>query len=170
VSDSEEHLVERQNTLHKTVPCKHPREFGGTEHPYDVVPATKENFLPHTNFERVVAWHILFDVPSPVKPGFPSVERQVLREDLIQEESNELSVAIANRDLVGVADALADLLYVVYGTAAEFGLPIDDIFEEVHRSNMSKAGPDGPIYREDGKVLKGPNYSPPVLEKFLEER
>ena len=167
MSDSEER---QGRELHRIVPCRHLREFGGVEHEYDVIPATREDFLPHTNFERVVAWHKLFGVPCPTKPGFPSVERQWLRTDLIDEELDELDVAITNKDLVGVADALADLLYVVYGTAAEFGLPIDDIFKEVHRSNMSKAGPDGPIYREDGKVLKGPDYSPPVIEQFLEDR
>jgi len=72
-------------------------------------------------------------------------------------------------NVVNLAKELADLLYVVYGTAAAYGIPIDDVYREVHRSNMSKLGPDGkPIYREDGKVLKGPNYTPADIQKVLD--
>jgi predicted HAD superfamily Cof-like phosphohydrolase len=87
---------------------------------------------------------------------------------LIEEELNELKEAIANDDLVEVADALADLLYVVYGAGAAFGINLDACFHEVHSSNMSKLGEDGkPIYREDGKVMKGPNFREPALRDIL---
>jgi predicted HAD superfamily Cof-like phosphohydrolase len=81
---------------------------------------------------------------------------------LIEEEAAEFREALEAGDLVEVADAIADLLYVVYGAAVTFGIPIDEVFSEVHRSNMTKLGADGvPIYREDGKVLKGPSFEPP---------
>lgn len=124
---------------------------------------------PMTNFERIVEWHDRFGVPSYRRPIFPSAERVALRKELMQEEMlKELFPAMDNEDLVEIADGLADLLYVVYGTAAEYGIPIDEVYAEVHRSNMSKLGEDGlPIYRADGKVLKGPNYSPPDIEAIL---
>jgi predicted HAD superfamily Cof-like phosphohydrolase len=88
---------------------------------------------------------------------------------LIREEVSELEEANSFSDLVEVADALTDILYVVYGMAHAYGIPIDECFEEVHRSNMSKLGEDGkPVYREDGKVIKGPNYSKPDLKKVLQ--
>ena len=93
-----------------------------------------------------------------------------LRLNLIKEEVEELKQAIEQNDLIGIADALTDILYVTYGAGATYGIDLDSCFEEVHRSNMSKLGVDGqPIYREDGKVLKGPNYSPPDLKKILYE-
>jgi predicted HAD superfamily Cof-like phosphohydrolase len=93
------------------------------------------------------------DVPSDVRE---------IRCALIEEEAAEFREALEADDLVEVADAVADLLYVVYGAAVTFGIPIDEVFAEVHRSNMTKLGTDGtPIYREDGKVLKGPSYEPP---------
>ena len=92
-----------------------------------------------------------------------------MRLELIAEELGELEEAIANKDLVGIADALTDILYVTYGAGHAFGLDLDACFREVQRSNMSKLGEDGkPIYREDGKVLKGPNYSEPDLKKTLQ--
>ena len=91
-----------------------------------------------------------------------------LRYDLIKEEVDELREALDNRDLVGVADALTDILYVTYGAGHSFGIDLDKCFEEVQSSNMSKLGEDGkPIYREDGKVLKGPTYFPPNLKKVI---
>jgi len=93
---------------------------------------------------------------------------QDLRVDLISEELEELELAITNQDIVEVADALTDLLYVVYGAGHAFGIDLDECFMEVHESNMSKLGEDGkPIYREDGKVLKGPGYFPPNLEEIV---
>ena len=99
------------------------------------------------------------DVPSRVKE---------LRCALIEEEAAEFRAAVEDGDIVGVADAIADLLYVVYGAALTFGIPVREVFAEVHRSNMTKLGGDGvPLYREDGKVLKGPNFSPPELLPIL---
>ena len=91
-----------------------------------------------------------------------------LRYELIREELEEMREALDTKDLVGIADALADLLYVVYGAGHSFGLDLDACFNEVHRSNMSKLDKNGkPIYREDGKVLKGEDYSPPDLKSTL---
>lgn len=99
------------------------------------------------------------DVPDTVKG---------LRCALIEEEAAEFRAAVEDGDIVGVADAIADLLYVVYGAALTFGIPVREVFTEVHRSNMTKLGDDGvPVYREDGKVLKGPNFSPPQLLPIL---
>lgn len=87
-----------------------------------------------------------------------------LRFDLIEEEFNELRHALDKDDIVEVADALGDMMYVIIGAALVWGIPIGQVFNEIHRSNMSKLGEDGsPIYREDGKILKGPHYSPPDL-------
>ncbi len=88
---------------------------------------------------------------------------------LIKEELQELFVAMAEKDIVEVADALTDILYVTYGAGHAFGIDLDACFREVQRSNMSKLGEDGkPIYREDGKILKGPDYSEPDLKKVLD--
>lgn len=103
--------------------------------------------------------------PSPA--GTVSTDVEVLRYNLIEEELGELATAQANHDVVGIADALADLLYVVYGAAHTYGIPIDTIFDEVHRSNMTKLENGKPVMREDGKVIKGPSYEPPVLEPLL---
>jgi predicted HAD superfamily Cof-like phosphohydrolase len=98
--------------------------------------------------------------------GWTSVAE--LRYELIREELEEMREALDSKDMVGIADALSDLLYVVYGAGHSFGINLDACFNEVHRSNMSKLGADGkPIYREDGKVLKGPDYSEPDLKKIL---
>ena len=102
------------------------------------------------------------------EPTLRDQDTQDLRIDLIQEELDELALGIDNNDIVEVADALTDLLYVVYGAGHAFGIDLDECFTEVHESNMSKLGEDGrPIYREDGKVLKGPNYFVPNLEEIL---
>ena len=119
-----------------------------------------------TNFEKVAEFMNAFGQNVETRPGWTSVSE--LRYELIREELEELREALDGRDLVGVADALTDLLYVVYGAGHSFGISLDKCFEEVHNSNMSKLGTDGkPIYREDGKVLKGPNYWQPNLEKVL---
>jgi len=102
------------------------------------------------------------------KPTLPNLDLAAFRVDLIQEELNELRDAILDEDIVEIADALTDLLYVVYGAGHAFGVNLDSCYSEVHRSNMSKLGEDGkPIYREDGKVLKGPNYSAPSLKEHM---
>ena len=123
-----------------------------------------------TNFQRVKEFMKSFGQEVKSKPAWPHWETMDLRIDLIQEELGELKDAIVDGDgtLVDVADALSDLLYVVYGAGHSFGIDLDDCFAEVHRSNMSKLGEDGkPIYREDGKVLKGPNFSEPDLTSVL---
>lgn len=101
-------------------------------------------------------------------PELPSIDTQALRYDLINEELKELFQAMGEKDIVGIADALTDILYVTYGAGHAFGIDLDKCFLEVQRSNMSKLGPDGkPIYREDGKVMKGPNYKEPDLHSVL---
>lgn len=121
------------------------------------------------NADHVKVFHERFGLPVLDKPDFPSEERVVLRMNLISEEMGELASAVLNRDIVEVADALADLLYVTYGMAHEFGIPIDKVFEEVQASNMTKLGEDGkPIKRADGKIMKGPNFRPPDIKSVLE--
>lgn len=97
-----------------------------------------------------------------------SFELLNLRIGLIREEWKELEAALIANDIVEIADALADLTYVVYGTAVSYGIPLDEVFEEVHDSNMSKLGEDGlPLVRADGKILKGPNFRPPDIASIL---
>ena len=119
-----------------------------------------------TNFEKVAEFMNAFKQDVETEPGWTSVSE--LRYNLIDEELKELRQALDERNLIEVADALTDLLYVVYGAGHSFGVNLDKCFEEVHNSNMSKLGEDGePIYREDGKVLKGPNYWQPDLQRVL---
>ena len=102
------------------------------------------------------------------KPTIPNVDTQALRYDLIHEELDELYDSMKTDDLVGIADALTDLLYVVYGAGHAYGINLDACFRHIHASNMSKLDDEGnPIYRDDGKVMKGPNYWPPELEGVL---
>ncbi len=115
------------------------------------------------------AAHRAWRLPMPDEPtlDLPTEVREI-RCALIEEEAAELRAALEASDIVEVADAIADLLYVVYGAAVTFGIPIDAVFAEVHRSNMTKLGPDGaPIYRADGKVLKGPDFEPPDILGIL---
>lgn len=121
-----------------------------------------------TNFDKVEEFMTTFgqEVKSKIDLGDRNLRQ--LRYDLIKEELGELREAFERKDEIEVADALTDLLYVVYGAGHAFGIPLDKCFEEVHASNMSKLGEDGqPIYREDGKVLKGPRYFAPMLEPVL---
>ena len=102
------------------------------------------------------------------KASFSSDKINKLRLDLIKEELNELTEAMNNKDLLEVADALTDILYVAYGAGHAFGIDLDKCFEEVQNSNMSKLDNNGkPIYNEHGKVMKGPNYFKPDLTKFI---
>ena len=121
-----------------------------------------------TNFELVGDFMEAFGQivePEPIIPDDMIVD---LRVDLIAEEFLELREAVANEDIVEIADALTDLLYVVYGAGHAFGIDLDECFLEVHASNMSKLDDDGqPIYREDGKVLKSDNYFKPNLSSVL---
>jgi predicted HAD superfamily Cof-like phosphohydrolase len=114
----------------------------------------------------VEEFHQAFGVPVINAPAIPNSDRLYLRESVMEEEFKELLNAMYNHDMVGILDGLCDLLYTVYGTAHEYGLGpvLKEAFREVHRSNMSKLGADGkPVMREDGKVLKGPNFTPPDL-------
>lgn len=121
-----------------------------------------------TPFEKVREFHEVYGHPIADKPQFVKGERLGLRLALIEEEWAEILEAIENGDLANFAKELADLIYVVNGFALEAGIDLDRVFAEVHRSNMSKLGADGkPIYREDGKVLKGPNYSEADVESVL---
>lgn len=124
--------------------------------------------MDKTNFEMVGEFMNTFGQEVKTEPDFPDEDTQKLRLELIAEELEEMWDAIENKNLVGVADALTDILYVTYGAGHAFGIDLDKCFAEVQRSNMSKLGEDGkPIYRDDGKVLKGPNYSEPDLENTL---
>lgn len=116
----------------------------------------------------ILQFHKMFEVPIGAHPKLLDDIARRRRETLIEEELNELKEASAADNLVGIADALGDLLYVVYGAAIEYGIPIDEVFEEIHRSNMTKLWPDGTVHkREDGKVLKPPTYSPADLQGII---
>jgi predicted HAD superfamily Cof-like phosphohydrolase len=124
--------------------------------------------LTQTNYQKVAEFHKTFDAPILDSPQFPSDERIILRKRLIFEELLELDESLLEWDIVAAADALGDIAYVVYGMALEFGIDLDAVVAEIHRSNMTKLGLDGkPIHREDGKMLKGPNYQPPNIKKIL---
>jgi len=121
-----------------------------------------------TNFELVEDFMEAMGQEVNAVPAWPEQEIQRLRLDLIEEELDELHYAIDNKDMVEIADALGDLLYVVYGAGHAFGIDLDECFKEIHASNMSKLGPDGkPIKREDGKVLKPDTFFPPDLKSIL---
>ena len=121
-----------------------------------------------SNFNKVGTFMKTFGQEVKTKPSFSSEKINNLRIDLIKEELQELTEAMNNKDLIEVADALTDILYVTYGAGHAFGIDLDKCFEEVQNSNMSKLGEDGsPIYNESGKVMKGPNYFKPDLSKFV---
>ncbi len=121
-----------------------------------------------SNFESVKKFMKTFGQEVKEKADFPSNKITTLRYDLISEELAELKEAIDKKDIKEVADALTDILYVTYGAGHAFGINLDKCFDEVQRSNMSKLGVDGkPIYNEKGKVMKGPNYFEPDLNKFV---
>ena len=121
-----------------------------------------------SNFNKVGTFMKTFGQEVKTKPSFSSDKINKLRIDLIKEELEELTEAMNNNDLLEVADALTDILYVTYGAGHAFGIDLDKCFEEVQNSNMSKLGKDGkPIYNEKGKVMKGPNYFKPNLSKFV---
>jgi predicted HAD superfamily Cof-like phosphohydrolase len=122
--------------------------------------------------EQLLEFQRAYNSARNSKPTLISEDDYVLRYKLGKEELIEYFDACKDGDLTEVADALADQLYILLGTMISHGMQdvIEDIFDEVHRSNMSKLGPDGkPLYREDGKVLKGPNYSPPNVSKYLSD-
>jgi len=121
-----------------------------------------------SNFNKVKTFMQTFGQEVKIKPSFSSDKINSLRYDLIKEELEELKVAMENKDLLEVADALTDILYVTYGAGHAFGIDLDQCFEEVQNSNMSKLDVNGkPIYNEFGKVMKGPKYFKPNLTKFV---
>ena len=121
-----------------------------------------------TNFEKVGLFMKTFGQEVKIKAGLSIEKIYELRISLINEELEEFKEAIKNNDLKEVADALTDILYVTYGAGHAFGINLDKCFEEVQQSNMSKLSEDGkPIYNEAGKVMKGPKYFKPDLNKFL---
>ena len=121
-----------------------------------------------TNFEKVGKFMKTFGQEVKKKPSLSTDKINQLRISLIVEELKELKDAMNNKDLLEVADALTDLLYVTYGAGHAFGINLDKCFNEVQKSNMSKLGEDGrPIYNEFGKVMKGPNFFKPNLLKFI---
>tara|TARA_B100000902_G_scaffold170289_1_gene164782 strand:+ start:161 stop:532 length:372 start_codon:yes stop_codon:yes gene_type:complete len=121
-----------------------------------------------TNFNKVGTFMKTFGQEVKTKPSFSTDKINKLRLDLIEEELTELKEAMNNNDLLEVADALTDILYVTYGAGHAFGINLDKCFEEVQNSNMSKLDENGkPIFNEHGKVMKGPNYFKPDLSKFV---
>ena len=121
-----------------------------------------------TNFEKVGNFMKIFGQEVKEKPSFSSDKINKLRLDLIAEELGELKLAMKNNNLLEVADALTDILYVTYGAGHAFGINLDKCFNEVQNSNMSKLDNNGkPIYNDSGKVMKGPNYFKPNLNKFI---
>ena len=121
-----------------------------------------------SNFNKVKTFMQTYKQEVKKKSEFPEDKIIKLRLDLIKEELDELKEAITKKDIVEVADALTDILYVTYGAGHSFGIDLDKCFEEVQKSNMSKLGKDGkPIFNENGKVMKGPNYFQPNLKKYL---
>ena len=123
-----------------------------------------------TNFQRVKKFMLTFGQEVKEKAEFPENKITSLRYELIQEELLELKEAIDKKAIKEVADALTDILYVTYGAGHAFGINLDKCFEEVQNSNMSKLGKDGkPIYNEKGKVMKGPDYFEPNLNKFVSQ-
>ena len=121
-----------------------------------------------TNFNSVKKFMEVFGQEVKTKAEFPSEKIIKLRYNLIKEELDEFEEALKDKNLKEVADALTDILYVTYGAGHAFGIDLDKCFDEVQRSNMSKLGEDGkPIYNKHGKVMKGPKYFQPNLEKFI---
>jgi predicted HAD superfamily Cof-like phosphohydrolase len=121
-----------------------------------------------TNFQKVKTFMQTFGQDVKSSPAFSTDKINDLRYNLIKEEFDELKQALDNKDLLEVADALTDILYVTYGAGHAFGIDLDKCFDEVQNSNMSKLGSDGkPIYNDAGKVMKGPDYFKPDLSKFI---
>ncbi len=121
-----------------------------------------------SNFKDVKVFMEKFGQMVRTKPQFPDNKTMELRFNLIKEELNELEEAMKTKNLKEVADALTDILYVTYGAGYAYGIDLDQCFKEVQRANMSKLGEDGkPIYNDQGKVMKGPNYTKPDLSKFV---
>ena len=120
--------------------------------------------------QMVYEFHETYGAMISNTPVLPDTNTRKLRIDLLKEELDEFINGEAANNIVEIADALGDIMYVAIGAAISYGIPIDAVFSEIHRSNMSKLGADGkPIYREDGKVLKGPNYTKPDVARIIRE-
>lgn len=119
--------------------------------------------------EKVQEFYKVYGLPQSAIPSLYT-DRRKLREQLLEEEHDEYLLGEATNDIVEIADALADMLYIIAGTALEYGIPLEEVFNEVHRSNMSKLDADGkPVFRpEDQKVLKGPSYTPPNIQAIID--
>ena len=127
-----------------------------------------QRYKKMSNFKDVKIFMEKFGQMVRTKPQFPDDKTMQLRLDLIKEELSELEEAMKTKNLKEVADALTDILYVTYGAGYAYGIDLDQCFKEVQRANMSKLGEDGqPIYNDQGKVMKGPNYTKPDLSKFV---
>lgn len=123
-----------------------------------------------SNQQKVKEFQKAFNSNIGITSALPDSSERELRIKLLKEEFEEYIDGENNNDLVEIADALGDMLYIIYGTAVSYGIPLEEIFDEIHRSNMSKLGEDGnPIFREDGKVLKSSNYSPPNIKEILDK-
>lgn len=122
-----------------------------------------------TALDYVKEFHLAADAPVREKPHLPSKEERDLRIALLKEEFNEYLSAESDDDLIEVADALGDMIVIICGTAHSYGIPLDRVLEEIHRSNMSKVVNGKVLRRPDGKILKGDNYFPPNIEKVLYE-
>jgi predicted HAD superfamily Cof-like phosphohydrolase len=123
-----------------------------------------------TQYHKVKQFHEIYNCNIGSRPVFPCDDERELRKKLLKEEFDEYLRAEEDNDLVEVADALGDMLYIIYGTAVSYGLPINDIFDEIHNSNLSKLDENGnPIRREDGKILKGPNYFKPDISSIINQ-
>lgn len=117
----------------------------------------------------VKEFHDTYGLSVESSPTLPSEDIRALRRDLLAEEYKEYTDGEDANDLVEIADALADMIYIINGTALSYGIPLNEVFEEVHRSNMSKLDENGqPVLREDGKILKGPNYFKPDIKGIIE--
>lgn len=130
--------------------------------------------MAKTNFDKLKEFHTAFDAQQSDKPHLPDYNTEEgrsqrdLRIRILREEFEEYLEGERNHDIVEIADALADIVYVAYGTAVAYGIPLDEVFNEVHRSNMSKLDENGKaIKREDGKVMKSALYSPPDIEAII---
>lgn len=122
-------------------------------------------------YKDVKDFHIAFGQRVGQQPNFPEdISERELRIDLLSEEFNEYLNAEETLDIVGIADALADIIYIACGTAVSYGIPLDEVFAEVHRSNMAKLVDGKPIYRADGKVLKPEGWKPPDIKSILDRK
>lgn len=127
--------------------------------------------MSQTNQQKLMEWHSKFGVPVETSPTIPSESIRGLRFSLIEEELAEFKAASDAQNIVEVADAIADLLYVVYGAAVAWGIDAQACFDEVHRSNMTKVWPDGTVHRRfDGKVLKPPGFQKPSLAEICKPK